>query len=255
MFVRFQERNNDGRRPKMVPARLAWVDGKRRSRWRIGVDQGAKLQPYRLLVSVIENRRVEGKVRQEHIADLGAIDGHLVSGFYAGVDPAVVNAILAGADGCGMEQWYRKSVRTRAGFWRGVHDVLSRLSNRIDAETAAKLISTINARIPMLSADEAAALEKWNDDAEIEDWERVGKDFGDIANWEEEHVQFMEKRIGELREEITVIRSAGVEGASKGVEETRKAIANGDRQTVEQLSEARQHMSVALLQLLAKKAS
>jgi hypothetical protein len=72
MFVRFQERNNDGRRPKMVSACLTWVAGKRRSRWRIGVDQGAELQPYRLLVSVIENRRVEGKVRQEHIADLGA---------------------------------------------------------------------------------------------------------------------------------------------------------------------------------------
>jgi hypothetical protein len=81
-----------------------------------------------------------------------------------------------------MEQWYRTSVRTRAGFWRGVHDVLSRLSNRIDADTAAKIISAINARIPMLTADENAALPKWADDFEIEAWKGTQALLADWAN-------------------------------------------------------------------------
>jgi hypothetical protein len=67
-----------------------------RCRWRIGVEHGVELQPYRLLVSLIENRRVDGKVRQEHVASLGAIDGHLLPSFYAGIDPTTVNAILSG---------------------------------------------------------------------------------------------------------------------------------------------------------------
>jgi hypothetical protein len=50
-----------------------------RCRWRIG---GGRV-PYRLLVAVIENRRVNGKVRQEHVADLGAIEGHWLPSFFA----------------------------------------------------------------------------------------------------------------------------------------------------------------------------
>src|SRR5215475_3147045 len=124
MFVRFRERKNDGREPehvlsrkKMCAGRCPKVPGKRcgpdrhmwgcpmrpRCPWRIGVDQGIALQPYRLFVSLVENHRVNGKVRQNHIADLGAIDGCLLSGFYAGVEPATVGAILTDA-------WRRSSI-------------------------------------------------------------------------------------------------------------------------------------------------
>ena len=62
---------------------------KPRCRWRIGVDHGLALVPYRLHVQLAENRRVDGKVRQEHVADLGAIDGAMLADFWAGIDADV----------------------------------------------------------------------------------------------------------------------------------------------------------------------
>jgi hypothetical protein len=98
-----------GRSPMCPPAHT--VPARGRWRWRIGPPGGAELVPHRLLVALIENRRVDGKVRQAHVAELGAIDGHLLSAFYAALEPATVNAILSGAEG--MEAWYRASVRAR----------------------------------------------------------------------------------------------------------------------------------------------
>jgi hypothetical protein len=58
-------------------------------------------QARRLQVSLIENRRVDGKVRYDHVASLGAVD----------VPPTVAD---------------------RVAFWRSLHERLSKLSNRID---------------------------------------------------------------------------------------------------------------------------
>ena len=252
MFVRFQERNNDGRRPDFVWADLVYTTGRRRH-WRIGSD-GVELQPYRLVVSLIENRRVDGKVRQEHIANVAAIDGHLLSGFYAGVDPAVVNATLAGRDGSGMQRWYQASVRARADFWCDVHDVLSRLSNRVDADAAAKIVLAINARVPTLTSDEAAALQQWADDREVESWKELGAYLAVMTEWSQKQAEVFEKLSREAREEVALFRSTG-EGALQAVELAQRAIQAGDRETLAGLREARQQTQVSVLQIAAKKAS
>jgi hypothetical protein len=83
----------------------------------------------RLLLSLIENRRVAGKVRQEHVADLGAID------------------VPASAD-------------ARAKFWPKLHERLSRLGNRIGPDRRGPILGAINARIPMVPIEDMPAVNR-----------------------------------------------------------------------------------------------
>lgn len=166
MFVRFRERKSGGIQPFGVDAEILCDGGcdrrqddhryrcwrKPRCRWHVGVSHGLELEPYRLLVNVIENRRVNGKVRQECIADLGAIDGHFLPGFFAGVAPAIAEKMT------GERSWQRASLERRFTFWKNLHETLSRLSNRIDPTTACSIMEAINARIPMPGVEEIEAL-------------------------------------------------------------------------------------------------
>jgi hypothetical protein len=60
--------------------------------------------------SLVETRRIDGKVLHEHVASLGSV-------------PA------------------SPSVADRIAFWRRVYETLAELANRIDAETQGKIIS------------------------------------------------------------------------------------------------------------------
>jgi ribosomal protein L7/L12 len=78
----------------------------------------------RLQVSLIETRRIDGRVRHEHIASLGSV-------------PAP------------------PSLQDRMTFWQRLHEQLSRLANRVT--DAAKVLGAIHARIPMVTPDEIQA--------------------------------------------------------------------------------------------------
>jgi len=78
---------------------------------------------HRLQCSVVETRRVAGKVRHEHVAALGAIE----------VPPSVAD---------------------RVAFWAGLHQRLFMLSSRVDAETQAKIVGAIQMGIAIPTADE-----------------------------------------------------------------------------------------------------
>jgi hypothetical protein len=93
----------------------------------------------RLQCSLIETRRVNGKVRHEHIASLGAVP----------VSPSIAD---------------------RIAFWAALHQRLGRLSNRVDAETWSKVIGQVHARIAMPSADEQRQLQKDNAEADERFW-------------------------------------------------------------------------------------
>jgi hypothetical protein len=76
--------------------------------------------PYGLVVSLVETRRENGKVRHEHVASLGSIE----------TPP---------------------SVAARVDFWHGLHERLAQLSNRLDAETRGKIMGAVHARVPMVT--------------------------------------------------------------------------------------------------------
>src|ERR1700691_2218521 len=93
----------------------------------------------RLQVSIVATRRDGGKVRHEHIASLGSVDGQL-------------------------------SVADRVAFWKRVHDRLARLSNRIDPAMQGRLLGELHARIPMPTVDEQNSLKLENAKADERFW-------------------------------------------------------------------------------------
>ena len=82
----------------------------------------------RLQVSIVETRRVDGQVRQEHIAGLGAARLPL-------------------------------SPETRLQFWEKLYPRLARLANRLDDVAQAKILGVVHQRIPMVTGDERRGLQ------------------------------------------------------------------------------------------------
>ena len=96
----------------------------------------------RLQMSLIETRRVGGKVRHEHIASLGSV-----------VTPP--------------------SVEDRIAFWTKLHERLAKLANRVDADTLAKVLGAIHAHIPMVTLDEQRTLKLENAEADERFWSGI----------------------------------------------------------------------------------
>lgn len=214
MFVRFRERKNDGREPEGVQASIACARagrcglGKERRRigwgrtsggcpmkprcpWRIGPG----LVPYRLLVSLVENKRVDGKVRQEHIADLGAIDGYWLSAFYADIDPTILTTLQ-------HEGWRRASVWQRHAFWQGVDDTLRRLGNCLDAEQLSQIRASIDARIPMLTSAELDAIPQWETEEKLQQWHLMHQGYAGLIKDAKKEMAYHEQRLAVLREAL-----------------------------------------------------
>jgi hypothetical protein len=95
---------------------------------------------YRLQVSLAETRRVDGHVRQEHVAGLGSIESAPMT--------------IAG----------------RVAFWRELRGRLDRLANRIGAEQI-KILDAVHARIPIVTIDEQRMLQRENAEADARLWE------------------------------------------------------------------------------------
>jgi hypothetical protein len=102
----------------------------------------------RLQASLIETRRIDGKVRNEHVASLGSVEM-----------PA--------------------TVASRLTFWQRLHDRLAKLSNRVDAATHAKILGDVHARTPMVTLDEQRALQIENAEADEKLWTGL-QDIGQI---------------------------------------------------------------------------
>ena len=80
-----------------------------------------------LQCSLVETRRIDGKVLHELVANLGSVSKS-------------------------------PSVADRIAFWRRVYETLAELANRIDAETQGKIISAVHSRIPLVTPNEQRAL-------------------------------------------------------------------------------------------------
>ncbi len=79
----------------------------------------------------MQTRRVDGKVRSEHIASLGSVDADV-------------------------------SVRERIAFWAKLPGRLDRLGNRVAAAEHGKIYGALHARIPMVTPDEQRAVQEGN---------------------------------------------------------------------------------------------
>ena len=80
-----------------------------------------------LQCSLVETRRIDGKVLHELVTNLGSVPKS-------------------------------PSVADRIAFWRRVYETLAELANRIDAETQGRIISAVHSRIPLATPNEQRAL-------------------------------------------------------------------------------------------------
>ena len=157
MFIRFRKITSDGKRPKAADAKIVCAGYcqhrssmdcpvKPRCRWRIGVDHGLRLVPYRLNIALAENRRTDGKVRQEHVAQLGSIEAAWLPEFWEGVDPALAAKIKG-------ENWELESLWARTAFWQEANLRLKRLANRLGPDLK-RIRMAAHARVPWPMASE-----------------------------------------------------------------------------------------------------
>jgi hypothetical protein len=104
----------------------------------------------KLQVSLIESRRTDGKVRHEHIAQLGSIP----------LEPTIADRIK---------------------FWQRLHERMAQLSNRVGAKAQARMLGDIHARIPMVTPDEQRTLQRENAEADNKFWSWLGDSFAEQA--------------------------------------------------------------------------
>jgi hypothetical protein len=83
--------------------------------------------PRRLQLSLVETRRVDGRVHHEHVASLGALR-----------DPA--------------------EAADRVEFWQRLFDRLGRLDNRLDGAQQTTILDAIHSRVPMPTQEERQAV-------------------------------------------------------------------------------------------------
>jgi hypothetical protein len=127
--------------------------------------------PRRLMASLRESRRVDGKVRAEHLASLGAVP---------------LPMTIAG----------------RVAFWTALHERLGRLSNRVAGEEHGKILGAVHARIPMVAPDELDAERKNHIEGEVAAWQRIEAFYGRIISADERKIAYCHEEIERHRANI-----------------------------------------------------
>jgi hypothetical protein len=198
MFVRYRRLIFDGHEPAGVQAAPACAGRcqlrrdkhcpiKPRCRWRIGA-----LIPYRLQVSLIENRREAGLVRQEHVATLGAVDAWLLPEFWASIDP--VNAASMKVD-----SWDAHSISARMAFWEKANPRLKQLVNRLDPKFVRM---EIHRRIPWPMQAERELTEARE---HFSEWKRLNDFYNRDIEQVEREIARLNETVAKAREERSKI--------------------------------------------------
>ena len=127
-------------------------------------------QGRRLQASLMQTRRVSGKMQSEHIASLGSVDAEV-------------------------------SVRERLAFWAKLPERLARLANRVGPDDQAKVYAALHARIPMVTLDEQRAIQEANAEDDERFWDAM-RDMGEAGvAGHKALIASAEKRIAKQAEE------------------------------------------------------
>ncbi len=214
MFVRYRKLKSGGCEPEGVTANIACVGRcqqrrarykcpiKPRCRWHIGADEGLDLAPYRLQVSIVENRRVDGKVRQEHVADLGSVDGYMLPEFWVGIDPSIIVKIRSA-------NWDQRSVLARSTFWETAKPRLDRLANRLDPKA---IRMAVHARIPWPKQQEREVAEA---QADFRLWQSLNEQTTKMIEGYERVIERAQKQNVELRQQAAKESMAAAEAVAR----------------------------------------
>jgi hypothetical protein len=185
MFVRFRKQSNSGFRPVAARNRSGdevkwqwvgkyehvspgWIRRRRRHRkWSIACGGDQYLEPYRIKVALVENARIDGKVKQEVIVTLGAIDATWLESFWATAPQPELR----------VENWDLYSLRHRSAFWQGVLERMARIGdNRLSKNDRVAIRRAIHQVVPWVMEPERkrlALLEAQHDYSQVKlfhDW-------------------------------------------------------------------------------------
>src|SRR5260221_3006749 len=116
----------------------------------------------RLSARLVHNQRVDGRVRQRHVGELGAIS-----------PPALDSANT-------ME-----GIIARRAFWRRANAALARFADRIDASLEATIRAALQAQVPMVTPNEQRRLSLLGAEREARFWKRLAEDRRCIAAGQE----------------------------------------------------------------------
>ena len=217
MFVRFRKLPCGGFRPKAASRKAAIIAcrsprngyacrhcwAKPRCRWLIGHDE--KLSPYRLKVMLVENKRVDGKVKQETIAVLGSIDATWLHEFWEGID---------NADKLRCDDWELQSLRARTAFWKTANPRLKKLANRLGPDLKRFRIAA-HKRVPFPKELERKKLEVLEAKQDY-DSARDGVSYNEKTIEKEKHlIELVQKRKAQSEKLLRYEQSAGVAASAK----------------------------------------
>jgi hypothetical protein len=131
----------------------------------------------RLVVSILETRRVAGQTKKEHVASLGSVP-------------------------------HNPTVDDRIAFWQSLHQRLNRLSNRIDAANQAKILGEVHARIPMVMLDEQRSIQLRNSETDEKFWSA-------IYDMNEAQIKGHEKLIATAQQKIAEFKTSAERASAK----------------------------------------
>ena len=132
-------------------------------------------QGNRLQASLMQTRRVSGKMQSEHIASLGWVDAEV-------------------------------SVRERLAFWAKLPERLARLGSRVGPDDQPKVYAALHARIPMVTPDEQRAIQEANAKDDERFWDAM-RDIG--ASSVEGHKALIARAEAVIAKEAPRVAEAG----------------------------------------------
>jgi hypothetical protein len=127
-----------------------------------------------LSVSIVESRRIAGKLKHEHIAALGSIET-------------------------------TPTIAARITFWKRLHERFGKLGNRIDRATQARLMGAVHERIPMPTVDGQRALQRESLEAEEKFWADLHDMHADTVEGNKAIIAGAERKIAEAQAEMAKV--------------------------------------------------
>jgi len=134
----------------------------------------------RLNVALAENKRIDGRVRQQHVVQLGSIHARLLDVTQSNYIP----------------NWELHSLRARVAFWDMTNERLGRLSNRLGPDLKGIRIA-VHKRVPWPMEPERARLAGLEADAEAKQWFGLYEMHSKMIENEEKSIERAQKRKAE----------------------------------------------------------
>jgi hypothetical protein len=190
---------------------------------------------------LVENTRVNGKVKQELVATLGSIDATLLDSFWADVGEDELVRLR-------VPDWRHRSLRARTDFWQGVLERMGKVgNNRLSQDQRKAIRREIHKVVPWVMEAEKKELEDLDAREELAAWKRLDEEgYAEQIVRAEKQIALYQYWIKDKQENIAVVQPV-----LDTVRSVVRSIEQGASALHPERVEARHLFTRTLLQLLA----